>query len=339
MTVTEIAKLAGVSIGTVDRVLHNRGRVSPDTQKRVQAIIDNSDYQPNMLARQLKKHESYKIGVLLPEIDTGYGYWKKLYDGIERTMRDELSAFSFSIQPFFFTRSVHTSLIAQFSQMMSAGCNAYIIAPVQQEETLALLESMPEETPYCFVDCPLPEARPLCTVAQDPYKAGYLSGRLTELTANHKDGTYIVVRTYSEAFNQTERVRGFCDWFKDSGKKTKVVDMGDAMPDGIRQEIGRILKETPDACGICTVSVEVQFVAEQVVRSGAKDRIAVTGFDVVDANKELVLNGSIDCVISQQPEEQGMTAVHKLFRKLIYEDTPDSIIHIPLEIFFKENLI
>ena len=59
MTVTEIAKRAGVSIGTVDRVLHNRGRVSSETRDRIQAIIDETGYQPNPLARHLKINRKY----------------------------------------------------------------------------------------------------------------------------------------------------------------------------------------------------------------------------------------------------------------------------------------
>ncbi len=56
MTVIEIAKRAGVSIGTVDRVLHNRGRVSEETRQRINAIISEEGYQPNPLARHLKRN-------------------------------------------------------------------------------------------------------------------------------------------------------------------------------------------------------------------------------------------------------------------------------------------
>lgn len=44
-----IAKLAGVSRGTVDRVLHNRGQVRPETEEKVQAVMQELDFQPNAL--------------------------------------------------------------------------------------------------------------------------------------------------------------------------------------------------------------------------------------------------------------------------------------------------
>jgi len=69
MTVVEIAKRAGVSIGTVDRVLHNRGRVSAETRQRIQDIINEEGYQPNPLARHLKRNRDYRLGVMIPELE------------------------------------------------------------------------------------------------------------------------------------------------------------------------------------------------------------------------------------------------------------------------------
>ena len=46
--IVDIAKMAGVSVGTVDRVIHNRGRVSEENRKKVQAILEMVHYQPNL---------------------------------------------------------------------------------------------------------------------------------------------------------------------------------------------------------------------------------------------------------------------------------------------------
>ena len=51
--IVDIAKMAGVSVGTVDRVIHNRGRVSEENRKKVQAILEMVNYQPNLMARSL----------------------------------------------------------------------------------------------------------------------------------------------------------------------------------------------------------------------------------------------------------------------------------------------
>ena len=66
--IKEVARLAGVSIGTVDRVIHNRSGVSPDTFDRVTKIISETGYKKNNVASRLKlaKSSTLNIAVLLP---------------------------------------------------------------------------------------------------------------------------------------------------------------------------------------------------------------------------------------------------------------------------------
>ena len=49
-TIKDIARMAGVSAGTVDRVLHNRGDVSEKSKEKVQKVLDEINYQPNVFA-------------------------------------------------------------------------------------------------------------------------------------------------------------------------------------------------------------------------------------------------------------------------------------------------
>ena len=50
---TDIARMANVSVGTVDRVIHNRGRVSEENIRRVKEIMEQVGYKPNLIARSL----------------------------------------------------------------------------------------------------------------------------------------------------------------------------------------------------------------------------------------------------------------------------------------------
>ena len=59
-TIKDIASLANVSIGTVDRVLHNRGEVNPDTRNRVMSFIEELGYTPNLIAKSLALKKALK---------------------------------------------------------------------------------------------------------------------------------------------------------------------------------------------------------------------------------------------------------------------------------------
>ena len=138
MTVTEIAEIAGVSTGTVDRVIHNRGRVSDETRKKINQIIDEHGYSPDPIARFLKKKSEFKIGVLIPAISEESGYWKSIYDGILDACVNDYAAFGFKIELFGFKRPDSASLKSQFHKMVNSDCAAYIIAPIMQEEIMFL---------------------------------------------------------------------------------------------------------------------------------------------------------------------------------------------------------
>ncbi|WP_028392495.1 LacI family DNA-binding transcriptional regulator [Bacillus cihuensis] len=62
--IQDIAKLAGVSTATVSRIINNQGYVSPETRERVQSIIDQLDYVPNINAVSLKKGKTRLIGII-----------------------------------------------------------------------------------------------------------------------------------------------------------------------------------------------------------------------------------------------------------------------------------
>ena len=83
-TLRDIALRAKVSIGTVDRVLHGRGRVSLETAHRVKQIVKELNYKPNILARSLSLAKMFNFAALLSRPDQDGNYWELPLKGIER---------------------------------------------------------------------------------------------------------------------------------------------------------------------------------------------------------------------------------------------------------------
>jgi LacI family transcriptional regulator len=69
LTIREVAAAAGVSTQTVSRVLNNRPDVAPETFQRVQEVIRQTGYAPNMLARSLTQGRSHVLGVVAYGLD------------------------------------------------------------------------------------------------------------------------------------------------------------------------------------------------------------------------------------------------------------------------------
>lgn len=81
-TLKDVAREAGLTVGTVSRVLNNRGYISAETREKVYAVMKELNYQPNEVARSLSKNKSNTIGVIVPHIV--HPYFAKLISNIER---------------------------------------------------------------------------------------------------------------------------------------------------------------------------------------------------------------------------------------------------------------
>lgn len=68
VSIVDIAKMAGVSIATVSRVLNQRGRYSRETEKKILKLVEQYNYTPNATAQTLRTNRSLTIGVVVPDI-------------------------------------------------------------------------------------------------------------------------------------------------------------------------------------------------------------------------------------------------------------------------------
>lgn len=81
VTLQQIAEAAGVSRGTVDRALNDRGRIKPEVAEKIKKIAEEMGYQPNRAGRALAMaKQSVRIGVILQSADTPF--MKKVLNGM-----------------------------------------------------------------------------------------------------------------------------------------------------------------------------------------------------------------------------------------------------------------
>lgn len=83
VTIKDVARLSGVSLSTVSRILNNSKPVNDDVRKKVQAIIDQTGFKPNALARSMILKKTKVLGVLITDISNRY--YGELVRGIENT--------------------------------------------------------------------------------------------------------------------------------------------------------------------------------------------------------------------------------------------------------------
>ena len=83
VTIKQISELCGVSRGTVDRVLNNRGKVKPETEKKIRRMAEQLGYTPNMAGKALAaRKREFVIGVAL--VSEGNAFFDEVLLGIQK---------------------------------------------------------------------------------------------------------------------------------------------------------------------------------------------------------------------------------------------------------------
>lgn len=86
MNIKDVARIAGVSISTISRVINKSAYVSPEIMERVEKILAETGYRPNSLAKELLRNKTDTIGVMLPRIDLGT--FAAMFDGIVTVLNE-----------------------------------------------------------------------------------------------------------------------------------------------------------------------------------------------------------------------------------------------------------
>ena len=136
-TIRDIAKMANVSRGTVDRVIHERGVVSDEARKKVKEVLEKINYEPNLIARSLKAHKNNVIAVIIPDYSED-NYWRQCVYGIRKAEK-EFRQFGISLQYFEYgnTRDAYET---QFKDAIAAQPDAALMYPCTMKIRLAYLK-------------------------------------------------------------------------------------------------------------------------------------------------------------------------------------------------------
>jgi LacI family transcriptional regulator len=339
MTVKEIAELAKVSIGTVDRVIYRRGRVAAETKARIEAIIEKHQFTPNPIARRLKRNRAYRFRAFLPRQDQDAGYWGQVLEGIREGAK-EITPLGVETEIIEFDRYSIQGFHRASGSLLSEKPDGIILSPIMPEKIKSLITKIQDsEIPCIFFDADIPGARPLCAIGQDSFRGGYLAGRLMHLLAGRVTKPVGVLDAHGEDYHIIRRRDGFLRYAGEQGFSTVVREYSGYKGAEISvDEIAVFLKENPDLTGVFITNCMAHRVAEAVKKQKKRRPFFLVGYDLIPKNRELLRDGEIDAIISQRPEEQGRQALLNLYRHILLGQHIPSRIEISLDVYFKENV-
>ena len=342
VTIKDIAKLAGVSRGTVDRVINNRGNVKKKVEEKVIKIAKELGYEKNIIASRLASSKVYRIAVVLPSPESDF-FWNIPKEGI-------LSALNlvkyYGIKVEFLEYNIFSSeeFTNQVTKAIECKPDAILMAPLFLKESEKLINiGEEEEIPFITINSELNHNNILSYTGQSSYHSGYLAGKLFDINLQHDDEVIVLnlAHEISNAPHYTDKVKGLIDYFKEH--KTKHINVSwyefdDFLNDNV---LLKRFKETqnkhPEMKGIFFTNSRAYRLLDLLQREEV-EKYKIIGFDMIEPNLKYLKNGEIDFIINQNPFNQGYNGLMNFVNHFIHNREIKQQEYLPLDIVVKENV-
>ena len=340
--IKDIAKKAGVSKGTVDRVIHERGNVSADAKERVLQAMEELGYERNILASALAYNRTLKVAAILPRPEED-PFWAQPKSGIDRALQS-LRDYGMTVDFYTFKDADRNDFDQQAKKLLSQSYDAVLVAPIFLKESSELLDKFDEmNIKYVLINTHIERTDKgfLCYIGQDSYYSGVLAAKL--LNFGLPKGAQVAICHLEKAVYNSQHLiqkeKGFEDFFKQNSKnniqvvKLKFEEVLDH--DGLKAYIQQQLH--PGLQGIFVTTSKGHYIATILKELGRED-IKLVGFDLIEENLKYLNDGVIDFLINQNPLKQGYLAMINIFNHFILKKEVKKMQHLPLDIVMPENV-
>ncbi|MEO5601683.1 MAG: substrate-binding domain-containing protein [Cyclobacteriaceae bacterium] len=338
--IKDIARLAGVSKGTVDRVLHGRGGVSDKSLQRVLKIMEKIDYKPNLIARTLGTHKNYRIIALIPD-PVSDPYWEQTNLGVSQA-QSEWAQYGITIVVYFFDQYSKESFKKQAYDAFLAKPDGILTAPIFYDEALPFFNLLKtQRIPYVLFNTNIPEVNPLSFIGQNIFHSGKVGAELM-YRGQHAGGKLALLHLDEDFHNSIhllEKERGFREFFKTKNKFSFEIKEFSLNPadESFEASLAELCDDGELKGIFVSTSKGTSVVASFLERNGKQD-IMLIGYDLLEENLKYLRSGTIDFLINQNPKRQASLGISHLVNYLLFKKKAPDMDLFPLEVITQQNL-
>lgn len=338
----DIAERANVSVGTVDRVLHNRPNVSDYARERVSKVLDEIDYKPNTFASALAYNKrSFTFVVLMPAHESE-AYWEEVEGGVSKAV-DTKPEFNINVKTLYYERFDNASFARACDQCLTYSPNGVVIVPELLEETRRFTDKLHDcRIPFVLLDSYMPDLNPLSFCGQDSIRSGMFAAKIMMLLASGEKQIMLLKQMKEGRVTtrqQQNREGGFRHYMSERYPDVDIIELSipynatEAVSDSI---FARFFDEHPDVHHCITFNSKAYILGEYLLRNNIRG-VQVMGYDMVAKNVECLRKGSIAFIIAQHGYQQGYNCIDKLYRAVVLKREVRPVDYMPIELITNEN--
>lgn len=343
--IIDIAEMANVSVGTVDRILHNRGHVSEDKRERVEKILKKINYQPNMVARFLASKKTYNFAAITPSYTSG-SYWELACHGIKRA-GEELEKFNVNIEHIFFDQYNRDTFAKASEILINNKYDGVVIATLFGELAVDLSRKLDaQEIPYIYIDSNIAGQNNLTYFGGNSFVSGKIAAKLLlQQTGMDADIFFAHIKFSHKDISVQMKTRenGFMEYLSEINYKghTYHIELNpDRTEDCILKLKDLLTGKTNNLLGGIVLNSRVYELVKLLNKIDSRliQNIRLAGHDAIENNVQALKNGRLTFLLSQRPDLQGYDAIKALGNHLLFRQPYEKDNYMPIDILIKENI-
>jgi LacI family transcriptional regulator len=316
--VRDLARLANVSVGTVDRALNDRSGIREKTRDRILRLARDHGYAPNLSARALSfKRSSLRIGLCIPR-EIRY-FYDQIYAGFtEEAARYQHVGLEVLYKP---VNKLSSPAASAINALLDSKIDALVITPGSAKSMAPLIEKAERERNVRVV-CIASDDSPTCrstAISVDPDVNGSVAAELMAKIV--PPGAKVAILTGMLATEEHKiKVSSFCRTFPVECRGGKVVRIiqGHEDEEEVFTKTIQLLREEKDLAGIYISTVNSIPVCRAVEIEGMAGKIKIISTDLFAEVTPYFMNGTLSASIYQNPYRQGQIAVQLIVDHLLH---------------------
>lgn len=334
-TIKDIANLAGVSIGTVDRVLHNRGKVAAEKETLIRQIMEELDYKPNSAGQGLairKKKLQFSFFVMDP---VRFPFFEDVLKGAKRKA-EELEQYGIKVTFYVMDYMKEAVDLKEFET------DGIVMIGDSDIPVHSVLDwAKKNGKPIVCYNVPMSDGDYLAYVGCDYVQSGKLAAGLCALISDNKGKVGIISEDDGEVLSFRQRALGFRKEVANKYPDMRILDIysADITRGGVREAVYKMLWEHPEMDTVYLINPGDYSACKMIHDAAQVSNIKIITNDLTDQQKQLVENGTITATICQEPEKQGEMPLEILFQYVVNGKTPENKDnYVTLSIHISQNV-
>ena len=337
ITIQDVARRAGVSVATIDRVLNHRPGVKAQTVEKVETAIRELNYQPDRIAARLARGREYRFWFILPT--TAGEFMQSIAAEVEAAAR-RMAAERVTI----LVRKVDVfdgPLLAQALDELGDDVDGVALValdhPAVRESINALVA---RGLTVVTLVSDVPGSKRTHFAGIDNSSAGRTAAGLLGRFLGGRKGKIGLFAGSLSLRDHIERQFGFEQVMAHEFPQFEILPVRESRDDVERSEdlTKQLLREHPDVIGIYNVGGGTKGIVAGLEATGRAKDVVFLAHEVTEGSRRALIRGTIDAIINQDAGHEVRSAVRVLIAKADNTPLVEAQERIRIDIFMRDNL-